>query len=71
VPSNPSESRPAVEASAPSGARVINEAKLIDTLITWAARSAMCLGGIVLLILLISLPLLYRRGKKLNQDNTD
>ena len=71
APANSAEPRSTVESSAPTGARVINEAKLIDTLITWTARSVMCLGCVVLLLLLISLPLLYQRGKKLNQDNTD
>ncbi len=71
APASSTAPRPAIESSTPTGARVINEAKLIDTLITWTARSAMCLGGVVILLLLISLPLLYRRGKKLNQDNTD
>ena len=44
VPVIPSEPRPTMESSTPTGERVINEAKLIDTLITWAARSMMCFG---------------------------
>ena len=55
----------------PAGEVVINEVKLVDTLVEWFAWGWMCVGVVAVLAVLITFPLLQIRGAYLrrNQDS--
>ncbi len=57
---------PAAE-SVPAG-RVVNQVKLVDTIVKWLAYGWMCLGGVALVLVAGFFAYIHNRGKKLNHE---
>lgn len=50
---------------------VVNEVTLIDTLVEWAVRFWLCLGVLAIFATLLVFPILWLRGRQLNQGPDD
>lgn len=55
-------------APAPEGGRVVNQVKLIDTVVEWLAYGWMCLGAMALVLVAGFFAYIHNRGKKLDHD---
>ena len=57
----------AVTQPAPAG-KVVNQVKLVDTIVKWLAYGWMCLGAMALVLIAGFFAYLHNRGKKLNHE---
>lgn len=71
-PIAPTEPTPAPETTVapavPDTGRVVNQVKLVDTIVEWLAYGWMCLGAMALILVAGFFAYLHNRGKKLNHE---
>lgn len=52
---------------APAGGKVVNQVKLVDTIVKWLAYGWMCFGAMALVLVAGFFAYIHNRGKKLNR----
>ncbi len=54
-----------------AGGMVVNQVKLVDTMVKWLAYGWLCLGGLALILVAGFFAYLHNRGKKLNRETEE